>query len=97
MFIRVVVASIVAEPDIEAGSCQFHARSEVSIVHHPNLRAIIPAMLKEHRYRIFVVVGDSMHRQDVAVLSRYFVLFKLETIFFNDLLKVVLSVVNRTD
>jgi len=38
-----------------------------------------------------------MHRQDVAVLSRYFVLFKLETIFFNDLLKVVLSVINRTD
>ena len=68
-----LVASEIAQPDIEAFTCQSERRRLVSSVHDPSLCAIHHSMLKENGRLVLGVaqtcLSDSEELKEVAILS----------------------------
>ena len=90
MLHRVIVAPVVAHPDVMALSREHESQGLVRRVDDPQHSTIPRAMLHQNRSSIS---RNPVHGKDVPILCGYSVLLELETILSNDLLNRMESVI----
>ena len=93
VFLRPLVASVIAKPDIITLRCKDKAWSLSGQVANPNHVVVRHAMLEKHNglfgTKVFLFIdlaGYSVKRKDVAIISGHLVLLSSETILIGQLL-----------
>ena len=95
MLVWIVVTSIVAHPHIITSSSKLESWSEIWRIDYPLDGAIFNTMLKQDNWCILLSLSwDSMHIKNISITCNNLMVLKFESILFNDLLDIMLSVIN---